>query len=501
MRQKKLISMLIVGWVFFSLISMIDIITGTKVDTFDYTEFIVGDKVVYSYRTYSYQNPITGFAWGSTKYELYNITEISEANNEVIIKADFWDRDSLNDLTVGIPDEEDIVLGRLRIPPGIGNIIIPKNLKPEDYKNSYLAEIDSSINNPAITNTIQSYAGGQGLYIENKYGSDILGNHRILYATTGILLKESYEVSMGTTSDFISEKEIVPSRSTIAGADESYSESIISPWFFVFIIGVPGLILAVVISRKIMLNKKGLPIIPQEEVSLENSKSETIQKEIEPEIIQEKIKPEIKEEVIHQEIKEEISWKKAIKIESAPQNPKKPSIEEILEERRKKKGRKARNRTKKYWQLSILCFIVLVIINFAFVRIDSGSIEFGEGLHQRKSTYFHAPKNTQVILKTGGYYSQQNQIILYFGGPDQVNLQQVGTYSFNTGDQDFYSISVEGQSGTFRFSVHYASSYFVSQFFLISTGLWASVMTLLMLNSRRKPIKISPKEIHGRFDL
>ena len=77
MRQKKIYSVLILGWIFLCFFSMINIADGVNVDVLDLTDFHVGDKVVYSYRTYSYQNPITGFAWSSPKYELYNITEIS----------------------------------------------------------------------------------------------------------------------------------------------------------------------------------------------------------------------------------------------------------------------------------------------------------------------------------------------------------------------------------------------------------------------------------------
>ena len=264
MRQKKLFSVLLLGWIFLSLFSLTYSVNGVNIDALNLTEFNLGDKVVYSYKTYYYQNPITGFAWSPTKYELYNITEISEINNEITIKADFWDKSSLQNLTVEEPDEENIVLGRLKIPPNLGDIIIPNNIQPKDYKTHYLAQMNSQINNPEITSTIQSYAKGQGLYIKHMYASKIIGEHTLLYATTGILLKISYKISMGTTNDFTAEKEIVPSRSTIDGADEFYSDTIINPWSIIFIIGVPSVILSVVIIRKIVLKSNGIQVIKQE---------------------------------------------------------------------------------------------------------------------------------------------------------------------------------------------------------------------------------------------
>ncbi|MBA7590126.1 hypothetical protein ES708_32230 [subsurface metagenome] len=266
MRQKKTISVLILGWTFLSLFSMISITEGVIVDDFDLTDFQVGDKVTYGYKTYYYQNPVTGFGWSSTRYERYVITEIYEVNSRLNIRADFWDRSSLNDLEMGDPDEADKLIGRLGIYTHIGDHIIPKNTKLKDYQNEYLSVIISQINNPAITCKIQSYAKGQGLYIKNMNGLKKIGEHKILYATTGILLKESYEISLGTTSDFTAEKEIIPSLSTIDGADETYNEVIIIPWVLFFIIGVPSVILSVVILKK-MSKRRVIKVLNRDLIS------------------------------------------------------------------------------------------------------------------------------------------------------------------------------------------------------------------------------------------
>jgi len=267
MRQKKTISLLILGWIFLSLFSMINIGNGTNFEDLVSTSFKVGDTVTYKYRTYYYLNPVMGFDWSSWNFEGYRITEISEISesyNEITIKADFWDKSSLTELGIGDPDEENKVIGGLKIPPQFEDIIIPDNILPEDYKNVYLAQLKAEINNPAVTTTIQSYAYGQGLNIKHTSASEIIGGHTLLYATTGILLKDSYEISMGTTNDFKAEREIVPSRSTIDGADESYSDSMINPWTYVLFIGVPGVIISAVIIRKIVIKLKGIQVLRQD---------------------------------------------------------------------------------------------------------------------------------------------------------------------------------------------------------------------------------------------
>jgi hypothetical protein len=263
MRQKKTISVVILGWIFLSLFSMIGIGEGVIVDDLDLTDFQVGDKVTYKYKNYYYQNPVMGFGWSSTRYERYVITEISDSYLGLTIKADFWDESSLNYLEVGEPQEADKVMGSLRIPPNIGDHIIPKNIVPKDYKNSYLYQMTSGVST-LIKTSIQSYGKGQGLYIKHVYEGKTIGEHKILYATTGIVLKISFEIDMGTTSDFIAEKEIIASQSTIDGADETYSEVIINPLLLVFLIGVPVVILSVVIIKKRMSKSKEGQVIKQD---------------------------------------------------------------------------------------------------------------------------------------------------------------------------------------------------------------------------------------------
>jgi len=163
MRQKKTISVLILGWIFLSLFSMINIANGVNVDDLDLTDFKVGDTVTYKYKTYYYRNPVMGFGWSPTKYERYNITGISKTINAITLRADFWDKSTLNELGIGDPQEENKLLGRLTVTPNLGDLIIHNNIKPKDYKNDYLAQMTSGISSE-ITSSIQSYAKGQGLY-------------------------------------------------------------------------------------------------------------------------------------------------------------------------------------------------------------------------------------------------------------------------------------------------------------------------------------------------
>ena len=144
--------------------------------------------------------------------------------------------------------------------------------------------------------------------------------------------------------------------------------------------------------------------------------------------------------------------------------------------------RRKRNRIKGFWLLSIFIFITMLIIHTSVVRIDSGTAILGDGEMQSEEFHFYTPPNTQVIVKTGGSYAQQNDIILHFGD-HTVELEHRGSYSFNTDDGGYSSIYMTGQSGTFRYSVYYAEYYSISQFFLMFTGYSVLLMSVLLVIS------------------
>ncbi|MBA7590127.1 hypothetical protein ES708_32231 [subsurface metagenome] len=85
-------------------------------------------------------------------------------------------------------------------------------------------------------------------------------------------------------------------------------------------------------------------------------------------------------------------------------------------------------------------------------------------------------------VNTGGSYVQLNDILLQFEFPrPSVELDYQGSFSFNTSDDDIFTISVSGRSGTFRFSVYYDNNYYsISRYFLIATRLWYSIYTICL---------------------
>lgn len=134
------------------------------------------------------------------------------------------------------------------------------------------------------------------------------------------------------------------------------------------------------------------------------------------------------------------------------------------------------------WLLSIILFISMLITNFSVVRILSESIEL-ESYSTGKYDYFYLPPNTEVILKTGGEYTQLYETKIYIppNGGLIVELPKHGSYSFKTDSVGYYQIDVRGKSGIFKYSVYFAEYYSISQVFLITTGIFVFFMTGLFI--------------------
>ena len=167
-----------------------------------------------------------------------------------------------------------------------------------------------------------------------------------------------------------------------------------------------------------------------------------------------------------------MSNKKETKIIANPQSTKERSI---------------RNRIIFFWILSMFIFIGFLTIHLTVVRIDSGRIKFEDGEFQSEKINFRAPRNTLIVVNTGGSYTLLNEIILDAGFLNNVELDRHGSFYFNTSDKDIFTIYVSGRSGTFRFSVYYDNNYYpISKFFVYSAGLCAVILTISLLISKWK---------------
>ena len=160
---------------------------------------------------------------------------------------------------------------------------------------------------------------------------------------------------------------------------------------------------------------------------------------------------------------------------STSENTKGRSKEEILKARIKTRRQ---GRIIIFWFLSIILFVSMLFINFSVVRIVSDSIEL-ESYSTGKCETFILPPNTEVLLKTGGEYTQLYETKVYIAHWEAliVELPKHGSYSFTTDSVGKYQIDVRGRSGTFKYSVYYANYYSISHVFLISTGIFVFMMT------------------------